>query len=94
MQGDLFKALSDATRRDILRLLRDGDLTAGTIADNFSISKPSISHHLAALRNAGLVTTERRGQEIVYSLNATVFQELMAYSLEFLDSNDEGGPEE
>lgn len=93
MRGDLFKALSDATRREILRMLRDGDLTAGAIADNFSISKPSISHHLAALRNAGLVTAERRGQEIVYSLNATVFQELMAYSLEFLKSNDEGGSE-
>jgi ArsR family transcriptional regulator len=94
MPGDLFKALSDATRRDILRLLRDGDLTAGTIADNFSISKPSISHHLATLRNAGLVESERRGQEIVYSLNSTVFQELLAYSLEFLKNNDEGGSEE
>lgn len=82
MAGDVFKALSDPTRREILRLLRDGDLTAGAIAERFSISKPSISHHLATLKHAGLVTAERRGQEIVYSLDATLFQELIAFALE------------
>ncbi|MDI6713352.1 MAG: autorepressor SdpR family transcription factor [Anaerosomatales bacterium] len=82
MAGDVFKALSDPTRREILRLLRDGDLTAGAIAERFSISKPSISHHLATLKSAGLVTAERRGQEIVYSLDATLFQELIAFALE------------
>jgi ArsR family transcriptional regulator len=81
---DLFKALSDPTRREILRLLQAGDLTAGTIAANFSISKPSISHHLSALKEARLVTAERHGQEIVYSLNTTVFQELVAYAMGFL----------
>lgn len=87
---DVFKALSDETRREILRLLQASDLTAGAIADNFSMSKPSISHHLSVLRGADLVTAERRGQEIVYSLNTTVFQDLMAYALQFLGKEDEG----
>jgi len=87
---DVFKALSDETRREILRMLRAGDMTAGAIADNFVMSKPSISHHLSALKQADLVTAERRGQEIVYSLNTTVFQDLMAYALQFLGDEDEG----
>lgn len=88
--ADVFKALSDETRREILRLLRDGDMTAGAIAENFAMTKPSISHHLSALKEARLVTAERRGQEIVYSLNTTEFQELMAYVLEFLGEKEEG----
>jgi ArsR family transcriptional regulator len=87
--ADVFKALSDGTRREILRLLRSGDMTAGAIADNFAMSKPSISHHLSALKQADLVTAERRGQEIVYSLNTTVFQDLMTYALQFLGDGDE-----
>lgn len=79
---DVFKALSDPTRREILRLLKHGDLTAGAIADNFAMSKPSVSHHLATLRHAGVVFAQRRGQEIVYSLDTTVFQDVMAYMLE------------
>jgi len=86
---EAFKALSDQTRREILRLLQDGDMTAGAIADNFALSKPSISHHLAVLRNAELVTAQRRGQEIVYSLNTTVFQDIVAYALGFLGEPDE-----
>lgn len=86
---DAFKALSDETRRGILRLLQDGDLTAGAIAENFSISKPSISHHLAVLKSAEMVTAERHGQEIVYSLNTTVFQDIVAYALGFLGERDE-----
>lgn len=72
----VFEALADKTRREILKLLNVKDMTAGEIASNFDISKPSISHHLGVLKNAGLVTAERRGQEIVYSLNLTVFQEM------------------
>lgn len=79
---EVFKALSDETRRRILTMLRDGDLTAGQIAEEFDISKPSISHHLATLKAADLVTAERRGQEIVYSLNTTVFQDVMSQLLE------------
>ena len=90
---DVFKALSDETRREILRLLQAGDLTAGAIAENFAMSKPSISHHLSVLKQTELVTAERRGQEIVYSLNTTVFQDLMAYALQFLgDEGEREGP--
>lgn len=74
-----FNALADPTRRRILELLRQGDLTAGEIADQFSISQPSVSHHLSLLKQAGLVECERRGQYIVYSLNSTVFQDLFTW---------------
>lgn len=93
MPGDVFKALSDPTRREILRLLRDGDLTAGAIAEHFDISKPSISHHLATLRHAGLITAERRGQEILYSLDATLFEELIAYFLDLVGESRQRGVE-
>lgn len=69
------QALADPTRREILRLLGQGNLNAGEIASNFSISLPSVSHHLAVLKNAELVIAERNGQSIVYSLNSTVAQE-------------------
>jgi DNA-binding transcriptional ArsR family regulator len=87
--ADVFKALSDPTRREILQLLRQSDLTAGAIAENFAMSKPSVSHHLSALKSAGLVNAERRGQEIVYSLDTTVFQDVMTYLLEMFGSPKE-----
>ena len=71
------RALSDPTRREILRALRAGDLTAGEIASRFTITDASISHHLNVLKAAGLVTSERDGRNIVYSLNSTVFQEFL-----------------
>jgi len=58
---DIFKALNDETRREILELLKKEDLTAGEIADNFNISKPSISHHLDILQRADLITGEKKG---------------------------------
>jgi len=76
-----FKALNDPTRREILRLLREKDRTAGEIADAFSISKPSISHHLDILKQAELVSAEKRGQFIVYSLNTTVVDEILEWIL-------------
>jgi len=81
--GDKFKALADPSRRHILELLSNGDMTAGEIADHFDMAKPSISHHLNILKSAGLVTDERRGQNIVYSVNLTVFQELMKWFYDF-----------
>jgi ArsR family transcriptional regulator len=75
----LFKALNDPTRREILELLKDKDLTAGEIADKFSISKPSISHHLDLLRQAGLVVSVKEGQFIYYSLNTTVMDEMLKW---------------
>ena len=89
MPGEGFKALADPTRRRILELLRDGDLTAGELAEHFDISKPSLSHHLATLKSAGLVSDERRGQNIVYSLNTTVMQDLIGWFLGFSQSSEE-----
>ena len=82
----VLKAFSDPTRRAILERLRERDLTAGAIADGFAISKPSISHHLALLKQAGLVVAVRRGQHIVYSLNTTVFQETLQWMMEFVEA--------
>ncbi len=79
----VFRALADETRRDILRLLRSGPLTSGDIADRFHSSWPTISRHLAVLRDAGLVTTERRGQEIRYELDTSVFQDLIHHLIEW-----------
>jgi DNA-binding transcriptional ArsR family regulator len=91
---DVYQALSDPTRREILAMLREADMTAGAIADRFAISKPSISHHLAALRSAGLVESTRRGQEIVYSLNTTVFQDVLTFVLGMLDEGEDGRGED
>ena len=81
--GDAFKALADPSRRRILELLSGGDMTAGDIAANFDMAKPSVSHHLNILKSAGLVSDERRGQNIVYCLNLTVFQELVKWFYDF-----------
>jgi ArsR family transcriptional regulator, arsenate/arsenite/antimonite-responsive transcriptional repressor len=75
----IFKALNDPTRREILDLLKEKDLTAGEIADKFDISKPSISHHLDLLRQAGLVVSAKEGQFIYYSLNTTVMDEMIKW---------------
>lgn len=79
----LFKALNDPTRREILELLKEKDLTAGEIADRFNISKPSISHHLDLLKQAGLVVSVKEGQYIIYSLNTTVMDEMLKWMLQF-----------
>ncbi|MDI3328535.1 MAG: autorepressor SdpR family transcription factor [Alicyclobacillaceae bacterium] len=89
--NEAFKALSDPTRRKILRLLRSGDLTAGEIAGHFSLTKPSISHHLNVLKQARLVLDERRGQQIVYSLNTTVLQDVMGWLLDVIGSGEKKG---
>jgi DNA-binding transcriptional ArsR family regulator len=77
--NSLFKALDDPTRRQILELLKKKDMTAGEIADAFTISKPSISHHLDLLRQANLVLSIKEGQYVTYSLNTTVFDELIGW---------------
>jgi DNA-binding transcriptional ArsR family regulator len=79
----LFRALNDATRREILELLKDGDMTAGDIADKFDMSKPSISHHLDLLRQADLVASVKKGQFVLYSLNMTVIDEIMVWFMQF-----------
>lgn len=82
----LFKALNDATRREILEMLKEKDMTAGEIADRFNISKPSISHHLDLLRQAGLVVSVKEGQFISYSLNTTVMDEMLQWILQFTNN--------
>ena len=83
----LFKALNDPTRREILELLKEKDLTAGEIADQFNISKPSISHHLDLLRQAGLVISVKEGQFILYSLNTTVMDEMLKWIISLQTKN-------
>jgi ArsR family transcriptional regulator, arsenate/arsenite/antimonite-responsive transcriptional repressor len=84
-----FKALNDPTRRQILRILRERDCNASEIAAAFSISKPSISHHLDLLKRAQLVTARREGQYIIYSLNTTVLDEVITWFLELRGSDAE-----
>ncbi|WP_264560278.1 autorepressor SdpR family transcription factor [Flavobacterium sp. N2270] len=75
----IFKALNDETRREILELLRKKEMTAGDIADKFNISKPSISHHLDILKQADLVTSEKQGQFVIYSLNTTIVDDILKW---------------
>ena len=75
--NDIFKALSDPTRRKILRLLKDGDLSAGEIAERFHLAKSTLSAHFNVLRHAGLIVPERRRTSIVYSLNLSAAEELL-----------------
>ena len=93
-QQPVFKALADPTRRAILKRLQEGSGTAGEIAEAFAISKPSLSHHFNILKAADLVRTERRGQHIVYSLNATVLQEAMAMLLDLFSPADSSREQE
>jgi DNA-binding transcriptional ArsR family regulator len=82
--NDVFRALSDPTRREILELLRSGPRTSGEIADKFSTSWPTISRHLSVLKDAGLILAERNGQQVVYELNTTVFQDLVESLIKWL----------
>jgi len=79
----LFKALNDETRRGILELLKKSDMSAGEIAEQFNISKPSISHHLDLLKQAGLVVANKEGQFIHYSINTTVMDEMLKWMMQF-----------
>jgi ArsR family transcriptional regulator len=75
----LFKALNDSTRREILQLLKNKNMSAGEIADAFNISKPSISHHLDLLKQADLVSIEKQGQFIIYSINTTILDDVLTF---------------
>jgi ArsR family transcriptional regulator len=83
---DVFKALSDPTRREILRLLRKRPMPAGELAEAFRMTKGTLSHHFNILKQADLVRCERRGQFQVYSLNTSVFEETLAMLIELLGS--------
>jgi ArsR family transcriptional regulator len=87
--NSLFKALGDPTRRRILELLRTGDKNAGEIGAEFEMTGASISHHLTILKNADLVSGEKRGQNVVYRLNTTVFQEMVEWIFRLQGDKDE-----
>lgn len=87
--NEIFKALADPTRRKILKMLRERDLTAGEIAEHFDMTKPSISHHLNILKQANLVLSEKQGQNIYYSLNMTVLQEIIQWIFDFQERGED-----
>lgn len=87
-----FRALGDPTRREILRALTSGPKTSGEIAGMFASSWPTISRHLAVLRDAGLVLAERSGQEIHYELNTSVFQDLLQHLMDWIPAKQSTRP--
>jgi DNA-binding transcriptional ArsR family regulator len=80
--NEAFKALADPTRRAILRLLRRGEMTAGELAERFDMTKPSVSHHFAVLKQANLITSRREGKQIYYALNTSVMEDLFSIILD------------
>lgn len=80
-----FKALSDGTRREILKLLNKKDMNAGEISDCFDMSRPSVSKHLDILREAELITSEKKGQFVIYSINTSVIQEVLGSFLDIFN---------
>ena len=88
--SDVFDALAHPVRREILKLLRDGPLSAGQLAEQFNLAKPTLSGHFTVLKNAGLITAERRGTTILYRLNMSVMEEAVA-ALMSLTDKEEGG---
>jgi ArsR family transcriptional regulator len=82
--NDVFRALGDPTRREILRILRKRDMTAGELADRFPLAKSTLSGHFAILRHAGLIVAEKHGTSIVYSLNVSAVEEAVAGVMETL----------
>ena len=80
--NQVYRALSDPTRRHILQLLREGDMTAGALAEHFDVTKPTLSRHFAVLREAGLVFSTKAGTSVTYSLNLSVLEEALMGMLE------------
>lgn len=84
--GDTFQALGDPTRREILRLLRDRDMTAGEISERFPLARSTLSRHFSVLKNAGLIVAEKQGTTITYSLNVSVVEETVAAIMELVSA--------
>lgn len=91
---DVWSALSDPTRREILQLLREKDMSAGEIASNFNMSKPSISKHLDILKQAELISSKKQGQFIIYSLNTSVMEDIAALIMSFVSKGNDLNKEE
>lgn len=85
---EIFKALSDPTRRQVLKLLQGGSKTAGELAEAFELTKGSLSHHFNVLKAADLIRSERRGQHIVYSINTTVFEDVAAMLMDLFQGGE------
>jgi DNA-binding transcriptional ArsR family regulator len=83
--NEVFQALSDPTRREILRLLKNGDMTAGDIAERFHLAKSTLSGHFGVLKHAGLIVAEKNGTRVVYSLNVSAVEQVLASILSLLD---------
>ena len=86
---DTFKALSDPTRRQILQMLRSGRKSAGEIGEQIGLTGATISHHLNVLKGAGLVSDEREGKYIYYTLDTSVVEDLMAWLMQLRGGNDD-----
>jgi ArsR family transcriptional regulator len=78
----VFKAIADPTRREILRLLRHEEMTAGDVAGHFDMTKPTMSHHFSVLKDAGLIGSRREGQTIWYALNTTVLEDVLSWTMD------------
>ena len=89
MNNDVFHALSDPTRRRIVRLLRAGDLSAGDIAEHFELARSTMSGHFNVLKQAGLIVSERNGTTIVYSLNVSVVEDVLASILDLFGKGEQ-----
>jgi ArsR family transcriptional regulator len=87
----VFKALADPTRREILRLLRSGPKSSGQIAESFDSAWPTISRHLAVLKDAELVSTERDGSTVMYELETTVFQDTVEQLMTWIQPRGSNG---
>ena len=85
MNDEFFQALSNPYRREIIKLLRWKNMNAGEIAGHFKIAQPSISRHLDVLKKAEIITSERKGTQIIYSLNLTAIQEMFVYMAELFE---------
>lgn len=83
----VFEALSHPVRRKILALLRQGPLSAGELAEHFDIAKPTLSVHFAKLKDAGLVSVERRGTSLIYHLNMSILEEALSGFLSFKEQD-------
>ena len=89
--NEVFRALADPTRRKILRLLGRGEMTAGELAGRFDVTKPSMSHHFATLKQADLILSRREGQVIWYSLNTTVLQDVLTWAMDLIERPSRNG---
>ena len=89
MRDDFFQALASPYRREIIRLLKWRTLSAGEIAGHFDIAQPSVSRHLEVLKNAGIITSRRQANQVIYSLNLSMVQEMILEVMELLGRGEE-----